>query len=378
MMKKLSWILLITIVLLISVGGFGCLTNKPVKIGFVGGLTGRFSDIGISGRNGVTLAVEEANAAGGIRGKSIEVVAKDDHGDTNAVIAVDRELVAEGVAVIIGHMTSAASVAAMPFLNSPEAQGILMISPTTRTSKLTGLDDNFFAIMPPLKTATKVQADYVTKIGIKKMVILYDLANRAFAEDWDTNFSVTYSALGGEIIGRRSFQSGTTFSYLQMMQDIAQMQPDGVLLIASGVDAAMFCQQIPKVGLRALIFSSSWAMTDEFLQQGGPAVEGVVFCNPVNPENHYPQYDRFVQQYQARFGKKPDYAAAYSHEAAVVAIEGLRANPDVRQLKQSILSQKTFAGLWGTFDFNAFGDAVRGNLILSVQNGRFKMVEGYE
>lgn len=89
------------------------------------------------------------------------------------------------------------------------------------------------------------------------------------------------------------------------------MRPDGILLIAGGVDSAMFCQQIKKVGVEAKVFRRSWAMTYDFLQSGGPAVEGVIFSNPVNPENTYPQYETFSQKYQQRFGKKPDFAVTW-------------------------------------------------------------------
>lgn len=373
-MKKSIYVFFIITVIIVSL--MGCLAKKTIKIGYVGGLTGRFSDIGISGKNGVILAIEEANAADKLKGNLIELIAKDDQNNAEAAITADRELVNEGAKVIIGHMTSSASVAAMPFINSPEAKGILMISPTTRTSKLTGIDDQFFSVIPPMKAATNTQAEYMNKIGIKKMVILYDLANRDFSEDWASNFSSDYTKRGGEIIGIRQFTSGTVFSYLEIMKEIASLHPEGILIIAGGVDAAMFCQQIPKVGLKSKILSSSWAMTNDFLENGGLTVEGVIFSNPVNPENKYIKYDEFVKKYYLRFGKKPDFAAAYGYEAAQVSIEGLYNNSN--NVKEALLHKKSFEGLWGTYRLDEFGDAQRSNFILSVQNGKFRAVDDYE
>lgn len=373
-MNKSIYIYFIIILILLSL--VGCSTPKKIKIGYVGSLTGRFSDIGISGKNGVMLAIEEANRTDKLKGNSIELIYKDDHSKAESVIAADQELVTEGAQVIIGHMTSHASVAAMPFINSPEAKGILMISPTTRTSKLTGIDDQFLSVMPPMKPATIMQAQYSHKIGIKKIVILYDLANSNFSKDWASNFSLAYESLGGEIIGIRYFQSGTIFSYLDIMREISNLHPDGILLIAGGVDAAMFCQQIPKVKFKTKVLSSSWAMTHDFLENGGLAVEGVIFSNPVNPANSYPQYEEFEVKYQQRFGKKPDFAAAYGYEAVQVAIEGLNDNPS--RLKEAILSRKSFEGLWGLYSLDEFGDAQRENFIISVQNGKFKLVNDYE
>jgi len=377
-MGKIRNLSFVMVLLWIALSLTGCLTKKVIKIGYSGPLTGRFSDIGLSGQNGVLLAVEETNENNGIGGRSIELIGKDDNNNGEFALAADKELVDEGVAVIIGHMTSAASVAAMPFINSPDAKGILMVSPTTRTSKLTGSEDNFFTIIPPMNAATAAQAKYVRKVGVRRMAIVYDLANRDFAEDWSANFSAAYHALGGEIIGIRQFTSGTNFSYLEVMRELGKMHPEGILLIAGGIDAAMLCQQIQKVGMQAKIFSSSWGMTDDFLQSGGAAVEGVVFCNPVNPENNYPNYEKFVKRYQERFGKKPNFAAAYGYEAAGAVIAGLKLNADPRQLKQTILAKKVFPGLWGQYTFNTSGDVQRDNYILSVQDGKFKLVNDDE
>jgi branched-chain amino acid transport system substrate-binding protein len=74
----------------------GCEKKKePIKVGFVGGLTGRLSDLGSGGRNGVMLAVEEINNAGGISGRPVELITKDDKQDPEVAVKVDKELIDE-------------------------------------------------------------------------------------------------------------------------------------------------------------------------------------------------------------------------------------------------------------------------------------------
>ncbi len=112
--------------------GIGCEKKEnPIKVGFVGGLTGRLSDLGTAGRNGVILAVEEINSRGGINGRPVELITKDDKQDPELSLRVDRELVDEGVAAIIGHMTSVMSMAVLPFINEEK---ILMISTPAKGS----------------------------------------------------------------------------------------------------------------------------------------------------------------------------------------------------------------------------------------------------
>jgi|GEM_PF-6092796 len=67
--------------LLVGLLTVSCAPDEPIKLGFVGGLSGRVADLGISGRDGATLAIEQKNAAGGIRGRKIKLIAVDDKQD---------------------------------------------------------------------------------------------------------------------------------------------------------------------------------------------------------------------------------------------------------------------------------------------------------
>ena len=92
------------IIIFPAVENFGSGGKPPVKLGFVGGLTGKLSDMGTAVRNGVILAVEEANKEGGINGRQIVLITRDDKNDPEIALAVDRELINEGVVAIIGHI----------------------------------------------------------------------------------------------------------------------------------------------------------------------------------------------------------------------------------------------------------------------------------
>ena len=90
----------------------GCARNEPFIVGFSGCLTGKFSDLGTSARDGVILAVERFNETGGLQGKRIELIIRDDRNDPVTALAADKELVENGARVIIGHMTSGITLSA--------------------------------------------------------------------------------------------------------------------------------------------------------------------------------------------------------------------------------------------------------------------------
>ena len=102
----------------------GCGEKQPVRIGFIGPVSGRNADLGAGGRNGVQLAVEQANAAGGVNGRKIELVLKDDQGSVEIAKREVAALLAEKVEAILGPMTSGVALAVTPLAN--EAQVLLM------------------------------------------------------------------------------------------------------------------------------------------------------------------------------------------------------------------------------------------------------------
>lgn len=351
----------------------GCADKQPIKIGFVGNLTGRVSDIGEGGRNGSMLAIEEVNQQGGIGGRTLEILVRDDKNEPSVAQQVDIDLIEQGVALIIGHMTSRASVAGAEIANQ---RGVLMISPTARTSELAGRDDMFFSVITPLNLAARAQAEYaLQRKNLRTMVAVYDSSNREFAEDWITNFQGRYEALGGQMLKSLTFASSGKVEYISIAKQVKEVGAEGILLAAGAVDAAMLCQQLAKHGVDVPIFSSSWAMTDDFIQTGGALAEGVLFSNINSGEEQFVAYQAFAEAYRKRFGKEPTYAAAYGYQATRVALQALQRNSDVRVLKKTLLNSGDFEGLWGAVRFDKFGNVLSENHIIIVRNGIFRNEE---
>ena len=364
---------IILLVITVLMGMVGCEKSKPIRVGFVGGLTGRLSDLGIAGRNGVILAVEETNKAGGINRRPLELITKDDKQDPKMAVKVDKELINEGVVAIIGHMTSAMSIAAVPLINKEK---ILMISPTTSTNKLTGIDDYFLRVTPPNKAETDHLARHAFKgMNLQKIAAVYDLSNRAYTEGFFNNFKSEYENMGGEVIQAETFTSGLEVSFTNLAKALLEPDPDGLLIVAGALDTAMICQHIRKTGSKAFIISCGWAMTGDFLQHGGPAVEGVVFSHPLDKENPHKAYLEFKDRFGERFGHEPNFAAAKGYEAARILLEGLTKSDDPNKLKATILEQEVFHGIHGNFKMDKYGDPQRKLFLITVKNGQLRTLE---
>ena len=362
---------------ILLLAGIGCKKKEnPIKVGFVGGLTGRLSDLGTAGRNGVILAVEKINSSGGINGRPVKLITKDDKQNAEVTLRVDRELVDEGVVAIIGHMTSTMSMVALPFVNK---QKILMISPTTSSNELMGIDDYFIRVIPPNKSETDHLARHAFNVmGLKKMAAIYDLSNRAYTEEYFNNFKEEFEGLGGKINHLETFSSGKSMDFVKATDSLLKQDPDGVLIATGAPDVAMISQRIRMNGSKVPIFSCGWAMTAALIHDGGPAVEGVVFSQLFDRESRQKTYLEFKKRFEERFGEAPNFAAAHGYEAALALFKALSKNADPQELKATILQQNTIEGLQGDFKVDKYGDPQRKRLLITVKNGQFKAAENVQ
>lgn len=135
--------------------GPSCQKTEPVKIGFVATLTGRDAELGTDCRDGALLAVEDANLEGGVEGRPVELLIRDDKQDWSKAVEADQELARLGCQVIVGHMTSSMCEAAMPWLST---SGIAMISPTATSEEFSGRKDHFYRTYTSTESLASVQA----------------------------------------------------------------------------------------------------------------------------------------------------------------------------------------------------------------------------
>ena len=350
-----------------------CGRKEPVKIGFAGNLSGRGADLGISGRNGALLAVEAKNRSGGIHGRDIRLVVKDDRQDPATALEADRALIELGVEAIIGHMTSAMSKAVVPLVNE---SGIVMVSPTTTTTLLAGLDDSFLRVSSSTREyAGGVARHLFERRGFDTAALLLDFGNKAYSESWHGEFKAAYEALGGKITGVETFVSGPEVHFYEVMKKMISFEADVLVFVTNAMDSAMFAQQVRKEGNTVPIATSAWASTEKLLDMGGAAVEGVIVSQFFNREDESVPYRAFRDEYRKRFNEEPGFASVNAYDAANVILEALEARGDGESLKETILRVGKFQGIQAPVQFDVHGDAMRESLISTVVDGRFRVLE---
>lgn len=338
------------------------LKDREIKIGFAGNLTGRNSELGVSGRNGVRLAIDEINKAGGIKGVPVKLIVKDDNSHPDMALRADKELISEGVIAIIGHMTSGAVKTAIPYLNKTST---ILLSPTVSAESLSGIDDNFIRVIPSNKFQARLLAEAALGRNIRRLAVLYDSSNSTYSNELVSYFLKLYKSNGGKITSLKAFSSYRRADLRQLTASILKTRPEAVLSIAAGADNAMLCQQLEIAHSKIPVFAGMWSMTDDLITFGGRSVERILLPGILDGENE--GYKIFRNKYLEKFGKEPTFSSVYSYEAAHVLFDALN-NSDAssgENLKNAIAGH-TFKGVQESFSINNFGDTERKYYLFSV------------
>ena len=350
-----------------------CAPSDPVRLGFVSGLSGRVADLGVEGRNGALLAVEMRNKAGGVRGRRVEMFAEDDQQDPEAARKAVSKLIELKVDAIVGPMTSAMATVTVPLVN--EAR-LLMVSPTVTTNSLTGLDDYFFRVLADTKTYSKKSADYhFHQLGLRRVAAVFDLGNKSYTQSWLEDYRAAFSAIGGELVDSVGFSSSSQILFSDLARQALASKPDGILILANSVDAAMLCQHLRKLDSSIPITASEWAATEQLIELGGLAVDGVVLGQFLDRQSSQKNYVEFRKNYIERFGREPGFAGLTAFDATNVIFEGIEHQASGQALKDSLLARKSFSGAQSPVVFDAFGDASRDTYLTSVKNGSFVLLQ---
>ena len=366
------WLLLFSLAGALAGGLAGCSPPEPIRLGFIGGISGRVADLGIGGRNGVALAIEMRNKSGGVNGRPVELIVEDDKQDPEIAKRAVGRLIAQKVHAIIGPMTSTMAMAALPLIN--EAR-MTMISPTVTSSKLSELDDYFLRVIAPTTEYARKGAEHHIRVqGLRRVAATYDLRNKDYTETWLADYGKAFSALGGEIVTAEPYESGDHMDFAQLAERLLKPSPDAVLIIANSVDTAMLAQQLRKRNPHVLITTSEWAATERLTELGGRAVEGMVIAQFLDRDSRQPAYVAFRNAYVERFALEPGFAGITGFDAANVALDALAEQKAGQTLKQTILERRVFAGAQSEIRFDPYGDAVRDTYMTIIRNGTFVRV----
>lgn len=366
-MKKLPLSLLLSVLLGLS----ACSPPPPIKIGFIGGLTDRNSDNGQSGLNGVTLAVEQFNRAGGVDGRLVELLAKDDAQDKSVAARSSEELVAAQVEAVVGPFTSSMAAVIVPITG---AAGIFQVSPTVTSMAFYGQDDNLFRINRTTRDNAHDYAGVMVGKGQKRIAVAYDLRNKNFTESWLGEFRSAVDARGAAVVAAVPYESGTDAQFESVVQQMVAAKPDSLFFISGALDVARLAQQARRQAPALPIGAAEWAATEQLIELGGQVVEGLLIVQNYDRDDSSERFKSFSEAYFKRFQRNPGYSSVSAYDAATVVLQALKNRQKGETVKASALRSGPYPGLQQEIVFDANGDTQRKVYFTEIRDGRYRKI----
>lgn len=347
-------------------------TNEIV-IGEYDSLTGSDATFGLSSNKGVRLAIDEANAAGGVKGKKISLITLDDQGkNEEAAAATTRLITQNNVIAIIGGVASGRSKAAAPIA---QARGIPFVSPASTNPDVTKIGDYVFRVCFIDPFQGFVMAKFAAEnLKLKKVAILRDVKNDYSVGLADV-FSAEFKKRGGEIVGDISYQAGDIDFKAQLTQ-IRSKNPDGIYIPGYYTEVGLIAQQARQLGIKAPLMGGDGWDSDSLSQIGKEAINGNYYSNHYTTESTDPAVTEFIKKFKAKYNETPDALAALGYDATKILIAAIDRAPDLsgKAIRDEIAKTKDFPGVTGKITLNENRDAVKSAVIIQVDGVNRKYV----
>ena len=338
--------------------------DEPYKIGMLTSMSGYVANMGLGGRDGLMLAVDEINKRGGIHGRQIQIIPLNDESDaTKGVPLAVKLLEGEKVIAVVGPVRSDIVEAVAPMME--KAQVVDMVCSTILPTKAAYA----FATAPTPEEEAPVAIAFAKKNGAKSVAVLsaLDVWARTLGKAWADEAEKQ----GLKVVAAESYNSATDKNFIPQLSKFKSAGADWILVTGAGPAAGLILKQKAEIGYTANVFGSTTfpvAGISALVQIGGQAaVEGTYFATvPFSVWDTFPQEDtryktiaQFRESFKAKYNNYPELSQwwiAQNYDIGMLLAEGIkRAGPNVTgaALKAAIETIQGYQGVLGvSFSFS--------------------------
>jgi branched-chain amino acid transport system substrate-binding protein len=342
--------------------------SNEIKIGGVGPVTGEAATFGDSTKKGLSLAVEEWNAKGGINGKQIKLIFADDKGDPAEGATVYTKLIQQDkVAAIVGTVMSKVTLAGAPIA---QAAKVPMISPTSTNEKVTQVGDYIFRACFIDSFQGTVGAKFAfNDLKARKAAAIFDVGND-YAKGLSESFKKAFEGLGGTVVAYEGHPSGTTDFKAQLTKLLAG-KPDVLYCSDYYNDDALIAKQARELGYKGPIVGGDGWDSSDLVKIGGDAVNNCFFTNHYAPDATTPAVVNFVKGYNAKYSSTPDALAALAYDAGNIMFDSIKRAGSVDGAKiRDALKTTDLAVVSGQVKFDADRNPIKSAVIIEIKDGK--------
>ncbi|MEK6283520.1 MAG: ABC transporter substrate-binding protein [Acidobacteriota bacterium] len=345
--------------------------RSTIEIGFFGDLSGPTYNFGQSAMNGVLMAADEINLAGGINGRKLDIVIEDDKGSPEVAAQITGKLIRrEKVVAIIGAGASGNSLAAAP---NAQSAHVPLISPSSTNPAVTQAGDYIFRACFIDAFQGEVMARFTANtLKAKTAAIMLDF-NSPYSRGLAEFFELSFAKLDGKIVAKQSYSQGDA-DYRGQLSAIKAAAPDVIYIPGYYGDVVLIARQARQLGLTQPLLGGDGWDAPELWELGRDALNGCYITNHYSVDTPSQTIQKFVESYRQRYGNlTPDAHAALAYDALKFLADaiGRAGTTDGPKLRDALASTKNFVGVTGIISMDKDRNAVKPAVILKLQDGRY-------
>ncbi|CZQ99143.1 Hypothetical protein Tpal_2331 [Trichococcus palustris] len=348
----------------------GAASGDTIKLGGNFELSGGASAYGTLMDQGIKLAVEQVNAAGGVAGKQVDYTSYDNKSEPAESASVATRLATQDkVVAILGPATTGAANAQSPAVTRAKVPAILPAATGDGvTMSGNSVLEYVFRVCFQDSFQGTALAEFAQKdLGAKKAVILVDNSTD-YAIGLADAFKETFN---GEIVAEENFTAGDT-DFKAILTNISKMDYDVIFLPGYYEEGGLIIKQAREMGIKQPILGPDGFANSVLVDLAGAEnVNNVYYASHFTPNSEDPKVKEFLAAFQAKYGKPADSFAALAYDAANLVFKSIETagSADPQAITDALAKTKDFEGVTGTFSFDKNHNPVKSAFVIELQNG---------
>ena len=383
-MKK-TLILLLALVLVI--GSFTACGGKKdtsdnggaapteVKIGINYELSGAVATYGQASVDGIMMAFDEINAAGGINGMKIVPVQIDNKSDAAEATTIATKLMTEdGVVAELGPATSGNFMATIPVAMGnkiPVISASATADEGVTTDASGNVNDYVFRLCFNDSFQGVTMANFASgKLAAKSAVIIQDNSSD-YAKGLAKNFKETFTAAGGTIVAEEGYVAKDK-DFNAILTKIKGQQFDVIFLPGYYQEAGLIIKQARDLGITQPVLGADGFDSPVLLElAGASALNDVYFSNHYSSLDQDPKVQDFIKAFKAKYNAEPNAFHALGYDLGMYIADAIKraGSADPTAIKDALASTKDFAGVTGTFSMGADHNPIKSAVVIGLKDG---------
>ena len=351
------------------------LSAQDIPIGEYASLTGSEATFGINSDNGVQLAAEEINNAGGVLGRKIRLIVEDDQSKPGQPSSAVKKLIAnDKVVAVIGEIASSRSLEAAPICQEAK---IPMVSPGSTNPTVTEKGDYVFRVcfIDPFQ-GTVMAKFALDTLKAKKVAILSDVTSD-YSKGLSQYFTEYYKSHGGQIVIERSYSgSGKDKDFRAQLTAIKAAAPDAIFLPGYYTEAGLIGKQAKTLGIKVPLLGGDGWDSPKLAEIAGTSLDGCYFSTHFSPADTAPKVQDFVKKYTAKFKAAPDGMAPLGYDAMMILADAMKraGSTDGDKVRAALAEVKDYDAVTGKISIDEKRNATKSAVVLQVKGKENKFV----